>query len=309
MSDKVMALLGTLGFSGVEAAAYIALLKEPGATGYRISRLIDKPVPNTYKALDSLKEKGAVVMDDSSGARTYMPLPIREYLDGVRRNISTTQSQIEEELKNLSAATMEGGIFQLNSAEQVYERCRTMLREAKSVVLFDAFPAPLEVLRPELEKAAKRGVHVLMLAYRPTEVEGCEVIAPRKEVPDIARWDGDWLNVAVDCTEFMYSLIKKDGRGVHRSVWSRDVYLSLMAYNGMLNEQLLRRVFQMLASGRTRDEVHQEVQRMSQRYVSETPFDRVISPWRRVVEAKEKTQEKTGGKARTGAQPDRSQED
>jgi HTH-type transcriptional regulator, sugar sensing transcriptional regulator len=300
MDDKIMNLLSTLGFTSVEAAAYVALLKEPGATGYRISRLIDKPVPNTYKALDSLKEKGAVVMDDSSGSRSYAPLSIHEYLDGVRRNLSATQDQIEHELKNLTAAPMEGGIYQLNSAEQVYERCRTMLREAKSVVLFDAFPKPLEILKPDLEKAAKRGVHILILGYGPTEVAGCEVIAPRKEVPDLAKWDGDWLNVAVDCSGFMYSLIKLDGRGVHRSVWSRDVYLAVLAYNGMLNEQVLRRVFQMLHFGKTKDEIRQEVQRMSQRYVSETPFDRVISPWRRVLEPREEIQDKPGTRSRKG---------
>jgi hypothetical protein len=163
-----------------------------------------------------------------------------------------------------------------------------MLENAKSVVLLDVFPKPLEVLRQHIVAAAKRGVRILILAYGPTEVEGCEVIAPRAEVPDMARWDGDWVIVNADCTEYLYALIKKDGTHVHRAVWSYDVYLAVMAFHGTLNELVLRRVFQMLQLGKTKDEIHVEVSRMSKRYVSESPFDRVISQWRREVEPKEK---------------------
>jgi len=165
-------------------------------------------------------------------------------------------------------------------------------------VLLDAFQKPLEVLRPHVLAAVRRGVRILVLAYGPTDIEGCEVIAPRKEVPDVAKWDGDWLNMCVDCSEFVYSLIKKDGMGVHRAVWSRDVYLALMAFSGILNELVLRRVFQMLHRGQNKDEIHDEVRRMSQRYVSESPFDRVISQWRREVEPKPEPKDEAGRRSR-----------
>ncbi len=65
MKESVVDHLTELGFSGAEAAVYVALLQEPKATGYRIARLAGKPVPNTYKALDALHKKGAIIVDET----------------------------------------------------------------------------------------------------------------------------------------------------------------------------------------------------------------------------------------------------
>ncbi len=271
-------LLTELGFTGLEAAVYLSLLEEPGATGYRVSRMIGKPVPNTYKALDSLRQKGAVVLDESSGSRAYVALPIGEYLDGLKRNLDAQRTRIEHELKGMAAVTVESGIYRLTGVEQVYERCRNMLANAENIALVDIFPRPLNELQKDLEAAARRGVKVFIKAYAPAKLVGCEVLAPESDDPSLKIWDGDWVNISI-CFEYVQAFLKKEGAGVHEAVWSRNRYLALLTYNGMFQELALTKVLDLLHNRKTREEIIQELRRIGRRYMEQTSFRRMIEQW------------------------------
>lgn len=58
--DAIQGLTG-LGFTQADAEVYVALLRESPATGYRIATVLGKATANTYKALRSLTDKGAVL--------------------------------------------------------------------------------------------------------------------------------------------------------------------------------------------------------------------------------------------------------
>ncbi len=279
MKESVIDHLSELGFSGAEAAVYVALLQEPKATGYRIARLASKPVPNTYKALDALHKKGAIIVDETGRGRTYTALPVREFFEAMKRRLDTMRVHLEEELKGLTAGTVEGGIYQLTTPDQVYGRAKTMLREAKGVALVDIFPRPLVRLRGDLEAAAKRGLKIWMMIYEPGEVKGCEVIAPKKPASQLEVWKVDWMNVVVDSREALYSLLKKDGAAVERAVWIKDPHLALQAFSGMFHEFAFDRAKQLIWAGKSKDEATAEVMRFSRRYVSDDNFYEVIGPW------------------------------
>jgi len=277
MRSRTAKLLEEVGLSGLEASVYLALLREPCATGYRVAQVIGKPAPNTYKALDSLRAKGAVLMDDTSRTRSYTALPIAAYLEGQRRELEDRQRELELEMAEMDTSTAEGGIFRLSDANQVYSRARKMLEEARKAVLLDVFPDPLEKLRPDIARALKRGVHVFIKAYRTVEVKGADVICPQEgDAPDLKMWNGDWLNVAIDCCESMYSFLKPDGQGVHDAVWSRNRYLGLMNFNGLVFELMLTRVLQLLRQDKTREEIAPEFRELGKRYFAD-------SLWREAV--------------------------
>ncbi len=279
MKESVIDHLSELGFSGAEAAVYVALLREPKATGYRIARLAGKPVPNTYKALDALHKKGAIIVDETGRGRTYTALPVGEFFEGMKRRLDTMRGHLEEELKGLTAGAVEGGIYQLTTQDQVYGRAKTMLREAKGVALVDIFPGPLAHLRGDLEAAAKRGLRIWMLVYEPVEVKGCEVIAPKKPAAQLGIWKADWMNVVVDSREALYSLLKKDGVGVERAVWIKDPYLAMQAFSGAYHEFALDRAGQLIWSGKSKDEIAAEARRFSRRYITDDSFYEVMRPW------------------------------
>jgi hypothetical protein len=287
MKESVIDHLSELGFSGAEAAVYVALLQEPKATGYRIARLAGKPVPNTYKALDALHKKGAIIVDESGRGRTYTALPVGEFFEGMKRRLDTMRGHLEEELKGLTAGAVEGGMYQLTTPDQVYGRAKTLLREARSVALVDIFPTPLEHLRGDLEAAAKRGLKIWMMVYEPGEVKGCEVIAPKKPSAHLEVWKADWMNIVVDSREALYSLLKKDGAGVHRAVWIKDPYLAIQAFSGAFHEFAFDRAAQLIWSGKSKDEIATEVKRFSRRYVTDDSFYEAIRPWINVEKVRE----------------------
>jgi sugar-specific transcriptional regulator TrmB len=279
MKESVIDHLSELGFSGAEAAVYVALLREPKATGYRIARLAGKPVPNTYKALDALHKKGAIIVDETGRGRVYTALPVSEFFEGMKHRLDTMRGHLEEELKGLTTGAVEGGIYQLTTPDQVYGRAKTLLREAKRVALVDIFPTPLEHLRGDLEAAAKRGVHVWALIYLPGEVKGCEVIAPKKPAVHLEIWKADWMNIIVDSREALYSLLKKDGTGVHRAVWIKDPYLAMQAFSGAFHEFIFDRAGQLIWSGKSKEELGAELRNLSRRYITDDTFYEVQRAW------------------------------
>jgi hypothetical protein len=279
MKESVVDHLTELGFSGAEAAIYVALLQEPKATGYRIARLAGKPVPNTYKALDALHKKGAIIVDETGRGRTYTALPVSEFFDGMKRRLDTMRVHLEEELKGLEAGSVEGGIYQLTTQDRVYGRAKTLLREAKSVALVDIFPTPLEHMRGDLEAAAKRGVHVWALTYLPGDIKGCEVIAPEKPAMHLEIWKADWMNIIVDSREALYSLLKKDGTGVHRAVWIKDPYLAMQAFSGAFHELIFDRAGQLIWSGKSKEELAAELRNLSRRYITDDSYYEVQRAW------------------------------
>jgi hypothetical protein len=169
----------------------------------------------------------------------------------------------------------------------VYGRAKTLLREARSVALVDIFPTPLEHLRGDLEAAAKRGLKIWMMVYEPGEVKGCEVIAPKKPSAHLEVWKADWMNIIVDSREALYSLLKKDGVGVHRAVWIKDPYLAIQAFSGAFHEFAFDRAAQLIWSGKSKDEIATEVKRFSRRYVTDDSFYEAIGPWINIEKVRE----------------------
>lgn len=279
-SGRLIEMLADIGLSRLEALAYLALLQEPGATAYRVSQMVGKSPPNTYKALDALRAKGAVVVDESSGSRAFSALPMSEYLEGMRRSLDGRQQALERELASVRVEPVDYGVFKLTTAEQVYERCRNMLRAAESVVLLDAFPKPLAELQKEASGASERGVKVFIKAYVPTAVPGCDVLAPAEETAEYKFWNGDWLNLVVDCCESVQSFLKKDNGGVHAAAWTRNRYLAFLDYNGMVSEFVLTRLIQLVRTGSAMNEVIREIKSLVDRYMREKSFiEAVPSSW------------------------------
>ena len=276
---SVLDHLSELGFSGVEAAVYVALLQEPKANGHRIARFAGKPVPSTYKALDTLRKRGAVVADESGSIRTYTALPVSEIFEGMKRRLDTMRGHLEAELEGLTAGVVEDGIYRINTPDQVFGRAKAMLREARAVALVDVFPKPLEHLRGDLEAAAKRGLKICVMIPEPGEVKGCDVIAPKKSERRLAVRKSDWMNIVVDSLEALYSLLKKDGTTVERAVWIRDPYVAMQAFSGTFHKFAFDRVGQLIWSGKPKDEIADEMKRFSRRYVTDDSFFEVIRPW------------------------------
>jgi hypothetical protein len=165
-------------------------------------------------------------------------------------------------MEDMAAQPAHGGIFELDTIAQVYERCRNLLRGAKDIALLNIDARPLEELRSELVAAADRGVKVLVKTRAPARIPGCGVMAPDKAVPSDVQ-SGDELGVAVDYREYVQAFIKSDGSGVEEAIWVRQPRLARQVGYLFQSDFTLTRVRVMVQAGKAVKEIGREMNRLT----------------------------------------------
>ncbi len=205
--------LVALGFTELEAEVYVFLLREAPATGYRVAQGIGRTAANTYKALEALEKRGAVMMEDAE-PRLCRPVPPAELLRSLERAFTQHRQKAAQALGRLGGGASDDRVYQLRTPAQVYERCRTLLAEARQIVLMDIFPLPLAELRDEVEEAVARGVRVGVLAIEPVALAGAEVVVNHEAENVRSHWPGQWVNLAADSVQQVHALTTPDGSEV-----------------------------------------------------------------------------------------------
>jgi hypothetical protein len=266
-TDTVESMLLSLGFTGLEADIYLTLIREPGITGYRVAQILGKPVPNTYKALDTLGSKGAVLADDAGRSRTYAAVPIGEFIDNLVIGLKQTRTSLEACMADIGGHPPEEGVYRLQNVPQVYARATELLNSARHSVLVDAYHMPLARIQPAIEQAAARGLKCLVHAHKPgTEVKGCEVIEScRTSIP------GEWMAVLADGREYLIAVISSDEKRVYQAVWSRNPFISPCIYQGYLNKALFYHLLLMLGTGSSPEDMQKEINRLWDLFAAEDP--------------------------------------
>ena len=254
--------LSSLGFTELEAAVYAYLVQESPATGYRVAQAIRKPIANTYKAIESLEEKGAVIADQT-GNKLCRAVPPDEVLQQLDANFSRRHREAGKALSRLRPAHSDDGVYALTSRSQVFERCRAMLSRAEGVALVDLFPEPCRVVGADIEACAQRGVTVTAQVYEPSDLAGVEtVISPHGPVVT-ERWPGHWLNLVIDGSEFLMSFLADDEHEVHQAIWSRSPFLCWAYQSALAGEFLSARLQQAMKEGLAIEELRADIERFS----------------------------------------------
>ncbi len=235
--------LQALGFSEIEALVYCFLLQESPATGYRISKGIGKAAANVYAAIETLAQKGALLVDDSE-RRQCRAVDPKELIASLERQLKDDLSTAEHALSTISAATPDQRIYKLETASQTFARIRQMIKEAREYILVDAFPIPLSMVVDDLRHAADRGVTVAVESYgdnTPDLSFAVSVNSPDVFSADLV-WPGSQINIATDAREHLLALLDRNCERVLQSVWSNSAYLSCLQHSYMAASLIARHV-------------------------------------------------------------------
>lgn len=235
--------LTSLGFTNLEAEIYAFLLQESPATGYRIAQAIGKPAANTYKAIQTLERKGAVVVEDGT-SRQCRAIPSDELLSRLTREFQSVRDRAALALKDLGQPKGDERVYQIRAYEGVVQRARQMLIESKRVALASVPSAMIDELKPELEVAAARGVDVCLKFEREVSIAGTETVV----VPPIPGSPGSELKIVVDGEQHLVAMISGKQTLIH-AVWSSSPFLSIAHHRGLAAEINLAQV-----ASRVRDE-------------------------------------------------------
>lgn len=247
-SKAALQALAGLGFSEIEARVYAYLLSGPPATGYRVSHAIGKPTANTYKAIQALQDKGALLVDEGAN-KLCRAVPPGELLAALERRFQQQRGRAEDELSRLHRPESDDRIYQFTSVDQVFERAETMLGQARKIVLLDVFPAVAARLGPALRAVAGRGVEVVAKIYAPLVIPAARLVAEPSPERALAEWPGQQLSLVVDAEEHLLALFSPDLGDVRQAVWSPSLFLSSMHHNHLASEILVTLQDAVLAAG------------------------------------------------------------
>src|SRR5262249_27753205 len=122
--------------------------------------------------------------------------------------------------------------------DQVFDRARRMVAQARGGLLLDLFPGPAAALAADIAAAASRGVSIGVQVYRPAAIDGVESVVKAGGATVLRKWPGQWLKCVVDGAELLMAFLSEDGQSVHQAIWSRSPFLC-WAYQSALAGELL----------------------------------------------------------------------
>lgn len=223
--------LNQLGFTELESRIYTCLLQCSPATGYKVAKEIGATHASTYKALESLESKGAILVDDAA-TRFCRAVPFEELFEQMDQRFQKRRRTAVQKLKKLKSTDDDDRIYQLKTVNQVFAKCRMMLAAAEKILMIDIFPQPLATLAEAIEESARRCSRVLVQAYGPTTLQGVNVIERYKGQHVQSRWPVHWIAMMCDGSQSLLAALEPDGTTVHQALWTASPVLSyaLTAY-------------------------------------------------------------------------------
>jgi len=262
MKERMRPLLGSIGFSGLEIDVYLALLEQPNASGYQVAQKMGKLVGSTYKALDSLRAKGAVV-----GERDRAADDVRSVVDQRVHGRAAARPRRPPGADRTrdgghGGQPAHGGIFELASIAQVYERCRNLLRGATDVAFSTLTPgrskrSAANWWRPPTaaSKCSSRPAH------RPGFPGAASWRRRRQPQPmpgPVMNWVSPWTT-----GNTWQAFIKSDGSGVEEAIWVRQPRLARQVCYLFQSDFTLTKVRAMVQAGREVKEIGREMTRLT----------------------------------------------
>ena len=232
------------GLSRLEATAYIALLQEPGITGYRLSHILNKPTANIYKALKSLEFKGLVDTDKSSKVQTLFPVSIEEFLHSQEIVFKTRSKDLQESLKEFSQKKTDYQISRLNSFEQAVSKAIQIIENAESLILIVAFEEVLKELETSLKEKLKDDVDIIIYTYTDYTLDGCRVFYSEHDASIWTNIPERAFDIAADGKVFMISNFRDNYSEVIEALYGNHIYLSLMIFNSLSKNILIQEMYE-----------------------------------------------------------------
>jgi sugar-specific transcriptional regulator TrmB len=156
-----------LGLTRPEADAYLQLLASaadgPAATGYQVAKQLGKDPTSVYRALEALRQRGAVETVAGRG-RMYRPVSPDELVRLLKRDFWSRSVRAREQLAALAAPADDAEIYRLTTRDQAFERFGQLLDDCAEIALLDLAEPMHAHFAPRLEAARVRGVEVVLLA-------------------------------------------------------------------------------------------------------------------------------------------------
>lgn len=165
--QRVVEELRSLGMSGYEAKAYVALVAAGGpVNGYEVAKRSGVPRSTVYETLGKLVGRGAAyeVRADEEGIG-YVPLPPESLLERLRRDFDASMKLLESDLPGLASPEQVRLVHSLNERARLIARAVDVVAAAEAELFVSGWPDDLQELKPSVRVAEEAGVQVSTVVF------------------------------------------------------------------------------------------------------------------------------------------------
>jgi sugar-specific transcriptional regulator TrmB len=218
-NEDPSATLTDLGLTRPEADAYLQLLTlAPAgpATGYQVAKQLGKDPTSVYRALEALRQRGAVETVAGRG-RMYRPVSPDELVRLLKRDFWSRSVRAREQLAAVAGTKDDAEIYRLATRDQALERFGQFLDDCAEIALLDVGSSLLVHFEPRIEASKSRGVVVKSLTK-----------APNSAVV---------LRGVFDQTKQITAIFSEPpGHSLRVGFWSANAILGAQAHEGLARE-------------------------------------------------------------------------
>ena len=155
--------LESFGLTRTESLVYLILLKNGKQSGYKIAKELKLSRSTIYQALDSLYDKGYVLL---------IPSEIKEYeakdsdvlMKELEEQYTNNIKDLRKELKEIKSEKSRDYFFNISTMENSINRLKEMIRAANDEIYISTDYDLSDVL-DEIKKALKRKVRILLFSF------------------------------------------------------------------------------------------------------------------------------------------------
>ncbi|WP_346353906.1 TrmB family transcriptional regulator [Azotosporobacter soli] len=162
--EKIMLEIQKLGFSQYESKAYVSLLQQAPVTGYELSKRCGVPRSMIYEVLNKLSERGAIYTLPSEPVK-YSPVPAKELLKRLRRDVDATFAFLDQSLAALGSNNELAVIARIHGREPVFNELHSLVESSKSELWLSVWEPQATLLSQSVACAEERGVNVCSIVF------------------------------------------------------------------------------------------------------------------------------------------------
>lgn len=153
-----------------EATLYVLLLKSGQLTGYEAAKQTGISRSNTYTALAGLVDKGAAYILEEGKVTHYTPVAPEEFCTNKIDRLVEIKKELLSQLPVLQSDAE--GYITIKGEREIINKLKNTVRQAKARIYASANARVLEVLKPELEAALKKGLKVVIISDKSFALDG-----------------------------------------------------------------------------------------------------------------------------------------
>ncbi len=162
--DVLVGLL-QLGFTEYEARAYVALLSNPGGTGYEVAKYSGIPRAKIYEVLGSLVARGVVSTSQSDGRALHHALDPESLLRRQVGQVERLRDDLVPVLSALAAQEVLPPLVTIKTYPNIIAGARDIVATARRQLFVSGWWNEVEAILAELTMARKRKVDTYVVVY------------------------------------------------------------------------------------------------------------------------------------------------